>query len=181
MLLPLPLTRENPVHEDPLLNRPIRPPPATPRGRWGTNPCPNRIISTKWTPWGVMVVLATICRLDRRGPARIWRARYGLSYDDFRQAGVMAPVKRMDIDYTNSRLRGGGGKCGFVARMPVETKSLRIDTECAIYKQDGQVAATGAYRAQLLVEAPSMALILVNAVSTARSANVGGKGEFSEC
>lgn len=116
------------------------------------------------------------CRLIDEAGAHV-RAKYGLSYDDFRQAGVMAPVKRLDIDY-KLPLRVGE-EVRIVARIPWN-EALRIDTECTIFKQDGQVAATG-HIVQLLVEAPTMALLLVEPPFIRTIRERWRRGELTAC
>ncbi len=116
------------------------------------------------------------CRLMDEAGAHL-RAKYGLAFDDFKQAGVMAPVKRMEIDYQLPLVLGD--EVRVVARMPWND-AMRIDTECTIFKPDGRVAATG-WMVQLLVDATDMAPIYVEPPFVQRIRERWRRGELSAC
>jgi acyl-CoA thioester hydrolase len=116
------------------------------------------------------------CRMMDEAGAHL-RAMCGLSYDDFRREGIMAPVKRMEVDYKLPLVLGE--RAEIVASMPWN-EAMRIDTEFTIHKQDGRVAATG-WMVQLLASAPDMAPIYVETPLIARIRERWRRGEFLEC
>lgn len=116
------------------------------------------------------------CRLMDEAGAHL-RAMCGLSYDDFRREGIVAPVKRMEVDYRLPLVLGE--EVRIVATMPWND-ALRIDTEFEVYKQDGRLAATG-WMVQLLASAPDMSPIYVEVPLISRIRERWRKGEFSEC
>lgn len=126
-------------------------------------------------PMGIMW-FGNYCRLMDEAGAHV-RAMCGLSYDDFRREGVMAPVKRMEIDYKLPLVLAE--EICIVARMPWN-EAMRIDTEFTIFKQDGRIAAT-ARMVQLFVAAADMRPIYVEQPFVRTFRERWRKGEFSEC
>jgi acyl-CoA thioester hydrolase len=123
-----------------------------------------------------VVWFGNYCRLMDEAGAHL-RALCGLSYDDFRREGIMAPVKRMEVDYQVPLVLGE--EIRIVARMPWN-EAMRIDTEFEIYKQDGRMAATG-WMVQLLTSAADMMPIYVEIPLVARIRERWRRGEFAEC
>jgi acyl-CoA thioester hydrolase len=126
-------------------------------------------------PMGIMW-FGNYCRLMDEASAHL-RAICGLSYDDFRREGIMAPVKRMEIDYQLPLVLAE--EVRVLARMPWN-EAMRIDTEFTILKQDGRVAAKG-WMVQLFVEAADMLTIYVEKPFIHNFRERWRKGEFSEC
>lgn len=126
-------------------------------------------------PMGVMW-FGNYCRLMDEASAHL-RSRCGMDYEDFKRAEIMAPVKRMEMDYKRPLLLGE--EVRIVVRMPWN-EALRIDTECMIYKPDGQLAAQG-WMVQLLVDAKTMSPIYVEPPFVRWIRERWRGGEFSEC
>lgn len=126
-------------------------------------------------PMGVMW-FGNYCRLLDEASAHL-RAKCGMAYEDFKKAGVMAPVKRMEMDYQRPLLLGE--EVRITVRMPWN-EALRIDTECVIYKPDGRIAATG-WMVQLLVDAVDMSPIYIELPFIRQIRERWRGGEFSEC
>ncbi|MCK5494447.1 MAG: acyl-CoA thioesterase [Candidatus Omnitrophica bacterium] len=90
------------------------------------------------------------------GFAKIGR-QYGLSYKEFYEAGLRAPIVQMHVDYhlplTLDEL------CMIEARL-IWNEGARINIEYIVIKENAKVAATG-YTVQLFIDAKSQEPLIV--------------------
>jgi acyl-CoA thioester hydrolase len=101
--------------------------------------------------------------------------RCGLSYADFRDAGVLAPIVQFHVDYFDSPLLGE--EVSIIGRM-IWTEAARIDIEYEIRKENGSLAAAG-YTVQMLVTAEGETLVAPPPLLT-RCRERWAEGDFSD-
>ena len=98
----------------------------------------------------------------------------GLSYKDYYEAGLRAPIVEFHVDYYQS------------LRLDEELRSrasliwhegARLNTEYGLYKQDGSLAA-GGYTVQLLTESESGEVCIVSPALLERCRHRWKTGEF---
>lgn len=152
-----------------------KPSPAAPGDPPAVERCLERTIHFYEVDAMGVMWFGNYCRLMDEAGAHL-RRLCGLSYEDFKQERIMAPVKRMEVDYKLPLVLDERVK--IVARMPW-SEAVRLDTEFTIYKQDGRVAAT-AWMVQLLVEADGMRPIYVDTPFIQRVRERWRRGEFVE-
>jgi len=100
--------------------------------------------------------------------------RIGLSYKEFYEAKLRAPIVQFHIDYHSPLLLGDE----FTARASIIwAEGARLNTEFALVKQDGTIAATG-YMVQMFVEGDSMEVCIVCPELVERSKERWKAGEF---
>ncbi len=100
----------------------------------------------------------------------------GLSYKDFHEAGLRAPIVEFHVDYYQSlRLAEE-----FKARASlIWHEGARLNTEFGLYKQDGSLAACG-YTVQLLTEAERGEVCIVSPALLERCRHRWKTGEFHQ-
>ena len=82
---------------------------------------------------------------------------YGLSYKDFYETGLRAPIVQMHIDYHLPLILDE--VCVIEASM-IWSEGARINIEYTVIKEDGQIAATG-YTVQMFTDAKSQESFIV--------------------
>jgi acyl-CoA thioester hydrolase len=100
--------------------------------------------------------------------------RCGLSYKDFYETGLRAPIVEFHLDYYQS-LRLDEEFKGRAALIWHE--GARLNTEYALYKLDGSLAASG-YTVQLLTAAETGELCIVSPALLERCRHRWKTGEF---
>lgn len=101
--------------------------------------------------------------------------RIGLSYHDFREAGLRAPIVQMHVDYFGSPFLGE--KVTITGRM-VWNEGARMDIEYEVHKEDESLAAAG-YTVQMFVTAEGETLVALPPLLE-RCRDRWRDGEFSE-
>ena len=100
--------------------------------------------------------------------------QYGLSYKDFYEAGLRAPIVQMHVDYhlplTLDEV------CVIKASM-IWDEGARINIEYTLVKEDGQVAATG-YTVQMFIDAESQEPFIVTPSLLKECRDKWIKGEY---
>jgi acyl-CoA thioester hydrolase len=100
--------------------------------------------------------------------------RCGLSYKDFHEAGLRAPIVEFHTDYFKSLYLGEE----FTARAAlIWHEGARLNTEYGLYKPDGSLAASG-YTVQLLTEAESGEVCIISPALLERCRHRWKTGEF---
>jgi len=98
----------------------------------------------------------------------------GLTYKDFYETGLRAPIVELHIDYYNSLFLDED----FTVRAAlIWHEGSRLNTEYGIYKMDGSLAASG-YTVQLLTEAESGEVCIVSPALLERCRYRWKTGEF---
>jgi acyl-CoA thioester hydrolase len=115
----------------------------------------HRVLFNEVDVMGVMW-FGNYCRLIDEAAARLSHVT-GLTFGEFKQAGIMAPVKHVNIDY---KLPLTLGEEVTVRAVMIWSDALRINIEYTILKEDGRVSAV-AHMIQLLMEAQTMQPIFV--------------------
>ncbi|MCP5004737.1 MAG: acyl-CoA thioesterase [Planctomycetes bacterium] len=108
------------------------------------------------------------------GFAEIGR-QYGLSYKDFYEAGVRAPIVQMHVDYHLPLILDE--VCIIEANM-LWHEGARVNIEYKIIKESGEVAATG-YTVQMFIEAESQEPIIVSPPLLEKCREKWRKGTYS--
>ena len=101
--------------------------------------------------------------------------RVGLSYADFRDAGVRAPIVQFHVDYFASPELGE--EVSIIGRM-VWNDGARMDIVYEIRKEDGSLAAAG-YTVQMLVSGEGETLVVTPPLLE-RCRDRWKRGEFSD-
>ncbi|MDP8266447.1 MAG: acyl-CoA thioesterase [Candidatus Aceula meridiana] len=101
--------------------------------------------------------------------------KFGLSYREFYEAGLRAPIVQMHVDYHAPLTLDE--VCHVEASM-IWSEGARINIEYAIIKEDGQIAATG-YTVQLFIDAESQEPYIVTPVMLEKCREKWIKGEYS--
>lgn len=100
----------------------------------------------------------------------------GLSYKDFYETGLRAPIVEFHIDYSRSLHLDEE----FTARASlIWHEGSRLNTEYVLYKLDGTLAASG-YTVQLLTEAKTGEVCIVSPALLERCHNRWKTGEFQQ-
>ena len=101
--------------------------------------------------------------------------KYGLSYRDFYEANLRAPIVQMHVDYHMPL--DLDEVCMIEAKM-IWTEGARLNIEYTIIKEDGQVAATG-YTVQMFMDAESQEPFIVTPPLFEKCREKWKKGEYS--
>ncbi|HBA83339.1 MAG TPA: hypothetical protein DCZ95_04510 [Verrucomicrobia bacterium] len=103
-----------------------------------------------------VVWFGNYCKLIDEAASRLSHVT-GLTFDEFKRAGIMAPVKHMNIDYKLPLTMGEEVR---VRAAMIWSDALRINIEFTMIKEDGRTAAV-AHMIQLLMDAHSQLPIFV--------------------
>ena len=101
--------------------------------------------------------------------------RYGLSYKDFYEAGLRAPIVQMHVDY---HLPLTLDEVCMIKASMIWNEGARINIEYTIIKEDGQVAATG-YTVQMFIDAESQEPLIVTPSLLGKCRKKWIKGEYA--
>ena len=116
----------------------------------------HRVLFNEVDIMGV-VWFGNYCKLIDEAAARLSHVT-GLTFETFKAAGIMAPVKHVDIDYKLPLTLGE--EVTVRARM-IWSEAMRINVEYTMLKEDGRVAAV-AHMIQLLMEAQTLLPLFVD-------------------
>ena len=101
--------------------------------------------------------------------------RCGLSYDEFAEANLRAPIVQLHVDYHLPLLLDEEFS---VEVSGIWTEGARLNTEYAVMKDDGRIAATG-YTVQMLIDGESGEACLTSPELLERCRKRWKAGEFN--
>lgn len=101
--------------------------------------------------------------------------QYGMSYKDFYEAGLRAPIVQLHVDYHLPL--NLDEVCTIEARM-IWNEGARVNIEYKIIKENGKIAGTG-YTAQMFIDAETQEPLMVSPDLLINCRDKWKKGKFS--